>query len=88
MSMPTLYAGGTSEGSQHGPHIAALQSTRVWLALDPDGAGTACVSPGNLMQSQVQNASDVAEMWLKLTEAASQPFKLLCPMLSGQRSHR
>ena len=62
MSVPTLLAGGTVGGSQHGPHLAALQSASVWLALDPDGAGTACVSPGNLMQSQVQGASNVAEM--------------------------
>ena len=64
MRMPTLYAGSTVAGSKHGLHLAALQSARVWLALDPDGAGTACVSPGNLMQSQVQGASNIAELWL------------------------
>ena len=64
MSVPTLRAGGTIGGSQHGPHLAALQSAGVWLALDPDGAGTACVSPGNLMQSQVQSASNTFNMRL------------------------
>ena len=63
-SMPKQCAGGTIGGSQHGPHLAALQSARVWLALDPDGAGTACVSPGNLMQSQVQSASSISNMRL------------------------
>ena len=64
MSMPTLRAGSTFGGSQYGAHLAALQSARVWLALDPDGAGTACVSPGNLMQSQVQSASNTFNMRL------------------------
>jgi len=48
---------GTSQpDAQDGHCIASLRCAKVWLAFDPDGAGSTFMSPGTLMQTQVMPA--------------------------------